>query len=138
MLDYGCGITLQEYCELREAVGWFALTKEQAQAGLDHTDHIASCRDNGNIVGSARIFWDKGYIALLCDVMVKPEYQGHGVGKRLVADCIRYVFDQLQNDMRIKIIVMSAKGKEKFYEKLGFQSHPNDNDGAGMQLWLQR
>ena len=109
--------------------------EEQAQSGLDHSDFVVACRDGEDAVGCARIFWDKGYIAYLADVMVKPEYQGQGIGKRLVEACIAYIDSQLKEGWRIKIVIVSAKGKEAFYEKFGFQLRPNERDGAGMQVW---
>lgn len=120
---------------LRAAVGWQPITEDQAQSGLDHSDFIIACRDEGQIVGCARIFWDKGYIAYLADVMVKPEYQGQGIGKKLVSSCIQYIDAQLKSGWRVKIVMVSAKGKEAFYEKLGFQGRPNKIDGPGMQMW---
>jgi predicted N-acetyltransferase YhbS len=96
---------------------------------------VIACRDDDAIVGCARIFWDKGYIAYLADVMVKPAYQGQGIGKKLVEECICYIDRQLKEGWRIKIVIVSAKGKEPFYERFGFEVRPNENDGAGMQLW---
>ena len=32
--------------------------------------------------------WDKGYIAYLADVIVNPEYQGQGIGKKMVQEWI--------------------------------------------------
>ena len=44
--------------------------------------------NSGNIiVGCARRFWDRSYVAYLADVMVKQQYQGQGIGKRLVEEC---------------------------------------------------
>ena len=135
MLEYSNELSAKEYCELRAAVAWQPLVEEQAQSGLDNSDFLIACRDNGNIVGCARIFWDKGYIAYLADVMVKPAYQKQGIGKRLVNECIAYVDRQLKEGWRIKIVIVSAKGKEEFYEKFGFELRPNERDGAGMQTW---
>ena len=135
MLEYNNSLSTKEYCELRSCVGWQPIPDEQAQSGLRNSDYIVACRDCENIVGCARIFWDKGYIAYLSDVMVKPEYQNKGIGKKLVSECISYIDKQLKVGWRIKIILVSTKGKEKFYEKLGFQVRPNGKDGAGMQLW---
>ena len=135
MLEYGNRLSVKEYCELRSVVGWQAIIEAQAQSGLEHSDFIIACRDNNVIVGCARIFWDKGYIAYLADVMVKPEYQKQGIGKRLVSECISFVDSQLNDGWRIKIVIVSAKGKESFYEKFGFEIRPNINDGAGMQVW---
>ena len=109
--------------------------KEQAQSGLEHSDFIVSCRDGEKIIGCARIFWDKGYIAYLADVMVKPECQGKGIGKTMVNACLNYIDSQLRPGWGIKIVIVSAKGKEGFYEKFGFQIRPNAVDGAGMQIW---
>ena len=135
MLEYNNILSAKEYCELRAAVGWQALIEEQAQSGLVNSDFIIACRDGDQIVGCARIFWDKGYIAYLADVMVKPEYQKQGIGKKLVSECIGYIDGQLKEGWRIKIVIVSAKGKEPFYEQFGFQLRPNAHDGAGMQLW---
>ena len=137
MLEYTHMLSAKEYCQLRAAVQWQPIAEDQAQSGLDHSDFIVACREQEKIVGCARIFWDKGYIAYLADVMVKPEYQGRGIGKKLVESCISYIHSQLKEGWRIKIVIVSAKGKEPFYEKFGFQVRPNENDGAGMQMWCR-
>ena len=137
MLCFCNDLSAEDYCRLRSSVGWVPLMMEQAQACLENSDFIVSCRENSETVGCARIFWDKGYIAYLADVMVMPEYQGQGIGKTLVSECIKYIDSQLKEGWRIKIVIVSAKGREQFYEKLGFQIRPNDKDGAGMDMWRQ-
>ena len=137
MLTYSNCLSVEDYCELRSSVGWASIVEEQARSGLEHSDFIVSCRDNGYTVGCARVFWDKGYIAYLADVMVKPAYQGQGIGKRLVTECIRYIDAQLKDGWKIKIVIVSAKGKEKFYEQFGFSTRPNDREGAGMNMWRE-
>jgi len=135
MLEYNNMLTTEEYSELRSAVEWQPIIAEQAEAGLQNSDFVIACREGKSIVGCARILWDKGYIAYLADVMVKPEYQKQGIGKKLVVECISYIDQQLKDGWRIKIVIVSAKGKEQFYEKFGFQVRPNENEGAGMQMW---
>ena len=134
-MEYNNRLSAKEYCELRDAVGWQTIIEEQAQSGLEHSDFIIACRNGSEIVGCARIFWDKGYIAYLADVMVKPKYQKQGIGTNLVSACISFIDGQLKDGWRIKIVIVSAKGKEPFYEKFGFEIRPNLNDGAGMQVW---
>ena len=135
MLEYNNTLSAGEYCQLRSAVEWKPIMEEQAQSGIDHSDFVIACRDKERIVGCARIFWDKGYIAYLADVMVMPEYQRQGIGKRLVSECISFIDRQLKDGWQIKIVIVSAKGKEPFYERFGFEIRPNANDGAGMQMW---
>ena len=53
----------------------------------------------------------------------------------MVSECISFIDRQLKDGWRIKIVIVSAKGKEPFYEKFGFEIRPNSNDGAGMQVW---
>ena len=137
MLCFCNYLSTEDYRRLRSSVGWAPLMKEQAQSCLENSDFIVSCRENSETVGCARIFWDKGYIAYLADVMVMPKYQGQGIGKTLVSECIKYIDSQLKEGWRIKIVIVSAKGREQFYEKLGFQTRPNDKDGAGMNMWRQ-
>ena len=133
MLTYDNTLSAKEYCELRAAVGWPAIIEEQAQSGLDNSAFVIACRDGEQIIASARILWDKGYIAYLADVMVKPEYQKQGIGKKMVEACISYIDSQLKEGWWVKIVLLAAKGKDPFYEKFGFEMRPNENDGPAMQ-----
>ena len=137
MFTYSNCLSVEDYCELRSSVGWASIAEDQAKSSLVHSDFVISCQEDNHTVGCARVFWDKGYIAYLADVIVKPEYQRHGIGKRLVSECIRYIDSQLKEGWRIKIVIVSVKGKEKFYEQFGFTTRPNDQDGAGMNLWRE-
>ena len=38
----------------------------------------------------------------------------------------------------VSLNLMSAKGKEAFYEKLGFKRRPSETDGAGMELIIEK
>ena len=57
--------------------------------------------------------------------MVLPQYQHQGIGNA-----------QRKPGWKIKIVLVAAKGKEGFYQKLGFCSRPNENSGPGMDIWL--
>ena len=137
MLTYSNELSAIDYCKLRTAVEWPDIALDQAQSGLDNSDFIIACKDDSETVGCARIFWDKGYIAYLADVMVDPNYQGQGIGKRLVLKCKDFIKSRLKEGWRVKIVIVSSKGREPFYKKLGFTSRPNDNAGAGMDIWIE-
>ena len=137
MINYTNTISAEDYLELRAAVDWAPLVKDQAQSSIDNSAFVVACLEDNKIVGCARMIWDRGYIAYLADVMVKPEYQGQGIGRKLVNECISFIDSQLKEGWRVKIEMVSAKGKEGFYEKLGFKLRPNENEGHGMNLWRQ-
>ncbi|MBQ9887316.1 MAG: GNAT family N-acetyltransferase [Lachnospiraceae bacterium] len=109
-------ISVEDYNLLREAVGWEKICGEQAQQGLDNSAYVIGCYEDNKIVGSARIIWDRGYIAYLADVMVLPEYQGKGIGRRMVEKSIAFVKAQLKAGWKIKIVMVSDKGKEEYFK----------------------
>lgn len=135
-LIYKNSISVDDYLFLRKSVKWVELCREQAQQGLENSAYIISCYDNDKVVGITRIVWDRGYIAYLSDVIVSPEYQGNGIGKRMVENAIDFVKSNLKINWKIKIVLVSAKGKERFYKKFGFNERPNNESGPGMDLWV--
>ncbi len=81
---------------------------------------------------------DGGYVYFICDVIVRPDYQSRGLGRRLIETVLSWLRQQVGEDETIMINLMSAMGKEPFYEKLGFHKRPFDNHGSGMSQWLER
>jgi hypothetical protein len=45
-----------------------------------------------------------------------------------------YAMKESMPGTNVTIGLMSAKGKEAFYQKLGFYERPNDHEGAGMMI----
>ncbi len=137
MIFFEKNITPEEYMELRKKVGWCEFPLEEAETGIRNSYLVLCARDNEKAVGVTRLLWDGGYIAYLSDVIVDPEYQGNGIGKQLVEKSIQKIKADMKPGYKVKISLMSAKGKEKFYEKFGFSERPNDNFGAGMDQWIE-
>ena len=54
------------------------------------------------------------------DVIVLPEYQGRGIGKELMKHVTEYI-DSLSRDGGVFVNLMSAQGREGFYERFGFE-----------------
>ena len=128
-------MTGEEYNELRMSVDWKPITEGQARRGLKHTTFLAAARDDGKIVAMGRMLFDFGYTAYLGDVIVRPEYQGQGIGKKIVGHLIDRTMEAACEGERIMFILGAAKDKEGFYEKFGFQRRPNEVSGDGMSMW---
>ena len=135
MITYTSQMTGEEYNELRESVNWKLLTPGQAERGLAHTAFVVAARDGKRIVGMGRMLFDFGYTAYLGDVIIRPEYQGKGIGTEIVTRLKDKVMEAAEEGDRIMFILGAAKGKEGFYEKFGFKVRPNDFSGSGMSMW---
>ena len=135
-IRYVDDITPEEYMELRRSVGWMEFPLEQAKACIDNAYYVVCVRDGDRAIGVVRLLWDGGYIAFLSDVIVDAEYQGRGIGRRLVESCLIRLKNDMKPGYKVKITLNSAKGKEPFYEKFGFRVRPNEDAGPGMDQWL--
>ena len=131
-------ISVEDYNALRTSAGWSEINPEQAQAGLIGNTLLVSAKDGDTTVGVARLVWDGGYAALIKDVLVLPEYQGLGIGTAMMEQIFNYLKSKMNPGWGIAVDIMSAIGKEGFYEKFGFVSRPRDNRGAGMDLWITK
>lgn len=73
---------------------------------------------DGDLLGAARAISDGVYYAVVLDVVVAIEYQGHGVGRALMATLL----EKLPME---KIYLTAPPDKQDFYKKLGFYKHNN-------------
>ncbi len=137
-MEYTNNMTSEEYNELREAVEWRPMTAGQAERGLKHTTFLVVAREEGKAVAMGRVLFDFGYTAYIGDVIVRPEYQGQGIGKHIVELLMQQVIAVAEPEDRIMFILGAAKGKEGFYEKLGFRKRPDDFSGHGMTMWRKK
>ncbi len=135
-LTYTDHVAPEDFLRLRSIVGWTPIAPEQAEAGLRHSAKVICVKDGEAVVAMARLLWDGGYQAQLCDVMVLPEYQMQGIGRYMVTHLVDWLQSQLKPGWNLKLNLSAAEGKEPFYEKLGFRRRPCQNAGSGMDKWM--
>ena len=129
-------ISPEEYLGLRQAVGWSVFPREQAESGLQNS-HVICFRDKEKAIALGRVIWDHGYSILISDVIVAPEYQGKGLGRKLMEEIMAYIRSLLKPGYRIMISLMAAENKQGFYKKFGFIERPSDLFGPGMHQWIE-
>lgn len=135
-IQYINAISVEDYNRLRKSVGWSEIPPRQAQTGLNNTAFQVAAVDGGIPVGMARVIQDGGYVALISDVVVHPEYQGYGIGKAMLNRIMEHIHSGMEPGDRIMVNLLAAKGKETFYKKCGFAERPNEEQGAGMSQWI--
>lgn len=88
--------------------------------------------NNTKTVGLASVITDGGYIVIIVDVIVHPEFQGLGIGTRLMNQVMEFIYGNLEKNQNVFVNLIAAKEKEHFYEKFGFIARPTAELGAGM------
>ena len=135
-VNYVNQISVEDYNYLRRSVGWPELEKKQALTGINNSAFLVSAIVNDQIVGVSRVVSDGGYIAIIVDVIVLPEYQGNGIGKRMMQMVMEFITSNLEEGQFVFVNLMAAKDRETFYSQYGFEVRPNERVGAGMTQYI--
>lgn len=137
MTDYEItnSLTPEEYMELRKLVGWGMFPLEQAAEGLKNSFILVCFRVDGKPVAIGRAVSDHGYVVYIADVIVVPEYQGQGLGRKVMEYLLEQIKASLKPGYKVMISLLAAKGKEKFYNKFDFVDRPSEDFGCGMHQW---
>lgn len=61
---------------------------------------------------------DFGYTAYIADVIVKPEFQGKGIGRLMIEYLLSKIKENSAGDDFLMINLLAAPGKSGFYEKV--------------------
>ncbi len=122
----------EDYYALRESAGWNNFSKEQTISALKSANYSIIATENEEVVGMGRLIGDGLYFTIV-DVVVKPEYQGRGIGSEIIRRILEYIDNQTPVTGRASIQLIAEKGKEPFYEKMGFKKIPHENCGTGMR-----
>ncbi len=131
-------IKIEDYNELRGSVDFIRITPERAACALANSLYKIVAMDGKIPVGMARVVGDGGYVYFICDVIVHPEYQSRGLGRKIIEHVLNWLESQVEDGETIMVNLMSAMNKESFYKKLGFHQRPFGNHGSGMSKWISR
>jgi len=83
-----------------------------------HSTYVRSAWDKTRLVGIIRVISDTIQRSVFYDFIVHSEYQGRGIGKTLMTDCL--------NRYRHTQITLGTTSKNfRFYEKFGFRRSRN-------------
>lgn len=130
-------IPVETYMAMRVEAGWRGLAREQAERCLTNSSYLIAAWDGDKPVGMARVVSDMGYMYVLADVIVRPEYQGQGIGRSMMENIGEWLNLQKQSVPAIMIDVMAAKDKAGFYEKFGFGKRTDERGtGYGLTKWI--
>lgn len=125
-------LTAKDFIRLKVATEFRDRPIEQVEKALENNlfDVIAVCNDEvigmGRLVGDGVMYW------YLQEIIVLPEFQGKGIGTRIVDRLLEYIKDNTTPGTFVSIGLTAATGKDTFYEKFGFSK------SLGMTKYLER
>ena len=131
------GLTYEEYIALRDSVGWYNFAEEQVSKSIKNSIYDIVVEDNGQAIAMGRLIGD-GIYFLIADIVVKPEYQGKGVGSKVIDKLLSYVDTNTPIGGRSSVQLIAEKGKEEFYIKKGFKLIPHEFCGSGMRKIIKK
>ena len=114
------GLDESEILKLYDSVGWVNHTSRPADlaAALKNSTYLVTCCVDGRLIGLARCLSDDVFISYLQEILVDPEFQGRGIGRRLLGKCLaRY------EHVSTHVLLTDDEMKQKrFYESLGYKN----------------
>jgi ribosomal protein S18 acetylase RimI-like enzyme len=119
--------TLEEYQTLRRAVGWFDVETEAVEIGLQNSLFSVCVILENKLIGCGRVIGDGGIYFYVQDIIVLPEFQGKGVGGRIMDAVMEFLKAHARDGAFVGL--MAAEGVSKFYERFGFKKRPSDAPG---------
>ena len=116
-------LSAEEFIILWETVWGQAPTLEQIKLAMEHTLFRVSVFDDDKIIAMARMIGDMGLNYYIKDVIVRPEYQGKGIGRMLINELLEFVNSNGIRDTSIFVELCAMPDKIPFYEKFGFDTN---------------
>ncbi|MGX5556790.1 GNAT family N-acetyltransferase [Bacillus cereus] len=114
--------TLEEYKYLCSAVGWEDhINFDVAEISLKNSIFVVIVKDESKAIGMGRIVGDGVVYFYIQDVVVDPDYQGLGIGKKIMNVLVEYLKENAPNKAFVGLF--APEGKEKFYEKYDFKDY---------------
>ena len=133
-LDYN--ITSDEFLEMVESVGWKTYPKKQIDNALANTMYMVKATVDGKLAGIGRVVGDYSIVCMLTDICVKPEFQKHGIGLKIVEELKNLISSNVHEGEKMQIELTPTAGNESFYQKAGFKYNPEKI--TGMYLWIKK
>ncbi|MTJ08444.1 MULTISPECIES: GNAT family N-acetyltransferase [unclassified Anabaena] len=82
---------------------------------IANSEPVISISDGESLIGFARATSDGIYRATIWDVVIHPDYQGKGLGIKLVETVLTHP------RMQVERVYLMTTHQQTFYEKIGFQ-----------------
>lgn len=91
-------------------------TLEDLAIAISNSDPVITVWDRNQTIGFARATSDGIYRAVIWDVVIHPDYQGAGLGRKLVQTVLSHA-----KICQVERVYLMTTHQQSFYEKIGFE-----------------
>ncbi|NJK75454.1 MAG: GNAT family N-acetyltransferase [Richelia sp. CSU_2_1] len=111
-------VELPQIQELFKAAAFWARERkiEDWEIAIANSEPVVTVWDGERTIGFARATSDGIYRATIWDVAIHPDYQGAGLGRKLVQTVLSH-----PRMCRVERIYLMTTYQQSFYERIGFQ-----------------
>ena len=113
--EISCSVNPKKIVDLRNSVGWNG-TIDWYEKSLKNSYFYICCFDDIELIGFLDVVSNGVTDSYIQDVIVYPEYQGQGIGTRMMEMAIK----KLKENKIYAISVLFDEKLTKFYKKFGF------------------
>ncbi len=130
-------LSYEDYYRLRASVGWKNFSRLQAETALNHSLYTVIAVENDHTAAMGRLIGDGQYY-MIVDVIVHPNFQKQKIGTSILHILLDYIDHHTPDGGRASVQLIAEKGKESFYETLGFKRVPHEFCGSGMRKIIHK
>ncbi|CAD5949942.1 putative N-acetyltransferase ycf52 [Planktothrix tepida] len=91
-------------------------SQEDLKIAISNSEPVVTVWDYEQMIGFARATSDGIYRANIWDVVIHPDYQGSGLGRKLVQTVLSH-----PKMCRVERVYLMTTYQQKFYERIGFE-----------------
>lgn len=112
---------LEKLQSLFQAAAFWARDRrrEDLAVAIAHSHPVVIAWDGDQLIGFARATSDGVYRATLWDVVIHPDYQGSGLGRKLVETVLGH-----PHMNRVERVYLMTTHQQGFYQRIGFSENP--------------
>jgi GNAT superfamily N-acetyltransferase len=108
----------EEFKALYDTTDWGPKERENTfyRDALQSSWRLCSAYSSEALIGFGRVISDGKLHAFITEMIVKPEFQGNGIGKKILDSLVSQCLEAGIQDIQL----FCAEGKEPFYTACGF------------------
>ena len=127
-------VPIKELVELYDSVGWmlYVADPDALARAVDRSTYVVTARDDGELVGLARVMSDDVSIMYLQDILVRPSHHRQGIGTVLATRCL----ERFEHVRQKVLLTDDEPGQAAFYSSLGYRNL-DDLSPTGLNAFVQ-